>query len=1099
MPKRKANSVTEHPAPKQSCRPDPDNEHDQSDRRPGFTLVTTKTAESGIIEGVSLKNFMCHNDLSFNFGPNVNFVIGRNGSGKSAVLTAVVIGLGGKANVTNRGTSVKSFIKTGKGYGEVTVKLSNKGPDAFKPNLYGDSVTVERRLTQDGSSSYKLRGKSGDLISTKRDELTHLMEQFNIQVDNPISVLNQETSRNFLNSKNASDKYKFFLKATQLEQMKRAYNEADERCREATGLLATKRETMAKMEKEVAEWDRRFRAVKSLDNLREKIEKLKNESAWAQVAEVEQEVNPLQKGLETEDGRTVKFTGKVEETIAKIQKEQLRIQELRDELKQISDQARGMDPDIRTAKDHLDVAKKDIRTHQMKIKEIERQLRQLKNDRQEISTRIEELKTNVQENRDAERREREQKIAQLEEELKALSAQMNTKKHDLDQFQGAVNKAKEDQLRMRREEQGLRELVDRTKRDLRDLEESKTDRFRIYGQWVPQLIREVENAHKQGKFHQKPRGPIGAYMELTDQRWALAVEQCLGGLMFAWCVNDHHDAGVLERIMVSVLPRNNKKPQMLISRFKERVYDVSAFEAKTRAYATVLHTLTTRDPIVTNFLIDLRGVESVVLIKDNTEARRVMQYSLPANCHEAFTLSGDQVLGGKTFRYYSCPSYAQAKFLKKNIEEDINALKEKSTNLNVQLRQLQCESRTADATCRENLQQKNKTDTHIMRIQEAVRKKRYEIAEFANVEEVDPIDIATLEEELLNCDAQHDRLQQTEQEVTALLNGSKSTQTEALNRYNALTKQLEEIKEKVIPQKSDLAETEQQIALLREHQKHYNKQLQEHLAVIQTITKQLKQQKTKVEEYIGKATQICERVNTRRSPRTIDSDITQCEKRLKEKETTQGYTKEEVINKYHEISQKSTFIQTEIANASELLKKFSLIMMERESSCLQFRRMISLRVRNIFNIMLEERQCSGRMMFDHKKEVLEIVVPQAGHGVCHQGHRSLSGEGNASASTRTCFVLGTVWDAMGSEGWTEYDVYMDMVNRRLCMDMMLVVAKEQRNRQFIFFTPLDMSHLRLSNLMRVYEMPEPERGQMSLPFKPANHKDKDKDSGNTEK
>ena len=36
-----------------------------------------------------------------------------NGSGKSAVLTAITICLGGKATATNRGQSLKSFIKEG--------------------------------------------------------------------------------------------------------------------------------------------------------------------------------------------------------------------------------------------------------------------------------------------------------------------------------------------------------------------------------------------------------------------------------------------------------------------------------------------------------------------------------------------------------------------------------------------------------------------------------------------------------------------------------------------------------------------------------------------------------------------------------------------------------------------------------------------------------------------------------------------------------------------------------------------------------------------------------------------------------------------------
>ncbi|XP_067879033.1 structural maintenance of chromosomes protein 6-like [Heterodontus francisci] len=68
----------------------------------------------GIIESISLKNFMCHACLGpFKFGPNVNFVVGNNGSGKSAVLTALIVGLGGKATATNRGYSIKGFVKDG--------------------------------------------------------------------------------------------------------------------------------------------------------------------------------------------------------------------------------------------------------------------------------------------------------------------------------------------------------------------------------------------------------------------------------------------------------------------------------------------------------------------------------------------------------------------------------------------------------------------------------------------------------------------------------------------------------------------------------------------------------------------------------------------------------------------------------------------------------------------------------------------------------------------------------------------------------------------------------------------------------------------------
>lgn len=70
-------------------------------------------AENGILESVTCINFMCHSKLHVPFGPLINFIIGHNGSGKSAVLTAVTLCLGGKATATNRGQSLKSFIKEG--------------------------------------------------------------------------------------------------------------------------------------------------------------------------------------------------------------------------------------------------------------------------------------------------------------------------------------------------------------------------------------------------------------------------------------------------------------------------------------------------------------------------------------------------------------------------------------------------------------------------------------------------------------------------------------------------------------------------------------------------------------------------------------------------------------------------------------------------------------------------------------------------------------------------------------------------------------------------------------------------------------------------
>ena len=42
-------------------------------------------------------------------------------------------------------------------YAQVSIKLRNRGQDAYKPVEYGDYITVERRISNDGSGSDKIK------------------------------------------------------------------------------------------------------------------------------------------------------------------------------------------------------------------------------------------------------------------------------------------------------------------------------------------------------------------------------------------------------------------------------------------------------------------------------------------------------------------------------------------------------------------------------------------------------------------------------------------------------------------------------------------------------------------------------------------------------------------------------------------------------------------------------------------------------------------------------------------------------------------------------------------------------------------------------
>jgi hypothetical protein len=168
------------------------------------------STEGGLIRGIYLENFLCHTRLSFTFGPNMNFIIGHNGSGKSAVLTGLVVVLGGKSNSTGRANGVKDFVKSGTDKALIRVTLRNDGADPFKQEDFGDSIDIERTITKEGQTQYKIKGHGGrKALNGKQARLMlrQILDHYEIQVDNPMTVLNQDQSRHFLANADESKKY----------------------------------------------------------------------------------------------------------------------------------------------------------------------------------------------------------------------------------------------------------------------------------------------------------------------------------------------------------------------------------------------------------------------------------------------------------------------------------------------------------------------------------------------------------------------------------------------------------------------------------------------------------------------------------------------------------------------------------------------------------------------------------------------------------------------------------------------------------------------------------------------------------------------------
>ena len=61
----------------------------------------------------------------------------------------------------------------------------------------------------------------------------------------------------------------------------------------------------------------------------------------------------------------------------------------------------------------------------------------------------------------------------------------------------------------RREERPAQVALDANQRNLRTMENSRTDRLRRFGEQMPALLAAIEEADQRGRFKHRPRGPLG--------------------------------------------------------------------------------------------------------------------------------------------------------------------------------------------------------------------------------------------------------------------------------------------------------------------------------------------------------------------------------------------------------------------------------------------------------------------------------------------------------------------------------------------------------------------------------------------------------------
>lgn len=142
--------------------------------------------QPGAIVRVKLTNFVTYESAEFLPGPNLNMVIGPNGTGKSSLVCAICLGLGWGPQHLGRATQIGEFVKHGLGEAYVEVELQRRSHEP-------ENHVVRLKIIRDGNGrEWWLNGRKTSLKAVQM-----LTRSLSIQIDNLCQFLPQDKVSEF--------------------------------------------------------------------------------------------------------------------------------------------------------------------------------------------------------------------------------------------------------------------------------------------------------------------------------------------------------------------------------------------------------------------------------------------------------------------------------------------------------------------------------------------------------------------------------------------------------------------------------------------------------------------------------------------------------------------------------------------------------------------------------------------------------------------------------------------------------------------------------------------------------------------------------------
>ena len=933
----------------------------------------TTSTDTMWIKSIYLENFMCHTQFHLDLNENINFIVGQNGSGKSSVLSAIILALGGSSAFTDRGRGQKNLIKDGHKSATIRLTIDNtKCP--FEPSKFGNVVILERRLDQQ-AGHWKLLNQSGECIyKDKKTVMMMIEDHFNIVVNNPLNVLTQENAKKFLFSSSSKHKYDFFKKATRLSEVEEWYLTACTHYNNSKAIIKQKKQNLALLEAKKNESEAVLTRVRAAQDASEQITSILLKMVWAMVIDYEKKIQILENDILKIESNLTETQANVDEAMTDYSKAKDDLAALIEKESEILDIA---DPNATKT----EILKNAIKSKHSKIKEMQHKKQDMTSKLELARCRLITLQTKLEKENEQFSNTQKSQFDSLQTQLQSFESQRQGLLTDVDEKQRDIEKytkmMESSQIQQKQQElKNLKSSEHKNRKLLEELQSANNNQMNTLGGAQMQTLL---NKISQAQWKHDPIGPIGSHVKIKTQytQYHRLLDSILAQSMKDFIVFDAKDQHQLQSLINQFQWRGG--PPGINYRSRE-LFDFT--NGLNSSCTTLFSILDISNDFVTRHLIDAFKIESTAFYNNRELATSAITPSYPPKISKVYypasnsnSVAGYETgiqRGGKYSRYQAVhrgpsPFVSSQESLILETREILVTCTNQLKVANLEISKLEQQKKQYAHTLailKNDLESKQR-NVHTLNHQ--IKKTQHNLEKQQNENQGLLQQIKEATDNVTNVKQQVLQYDKNIEETQSLIEQDKNNILNLENNANTHQNELVELQHHQRRVKEQLHANKTRFIMFKESQKKENLHLEK-------TKEQLQEAQEKYNRYLTQANTSGNRVEVKESIEKLSAMKNQLEQEKLEIEEKEKVTYQSAVTEHR-------YRLREYTNAKELMDNFVAILrclksglLIRQEKLTHHKNAVTASAKQSFVQLASRRGYSGSLEIDHEEGTLDIKL-----------------------------------------------------------------------------------------------------------------------------